>query len=273
MAASWSLVTDDLKSPHGLAFDDEDVLFVAEAERGRISRIDEGRVHAFAETGGKPLGIAFDDSGDIFVAESARHHLLLISVDEAVEVYANQCRGERIVAPQELCFSPEGDILFTDSGRDGKTGSVYRADIDGEVNRVASGLSNPTGMVWSQDATTLYVSETGKRRIISLELDDAGETMVNQQTLVTFDTGEPRALIFDSQGNLYVALHGVGLVLIDDAGETQETMEVGAGEPAGLIFGGLNYDELYVSDVGSGSVFCSQREISGQRPFAGPRSV
>ncbi len=273
MAASWSLVTDDLKSPHGLAFDDEDVLFVVEAERGRICRVDDGRVHAFADTGGKPRGIAFDDSGDLFVAESARHHLLLISVDEAVEVYANQCRGERIVAPQELCFSPEGDILFTDGGRDGKTGSVYRADLDGEVNRLASGLANPTGMVWSQDATTLYVSETGAQRVISLELDEAGQNMVNQQTVVTFDSGEPGALTFDSQGNLYVALRGVGLVLIDDAGDTQETMEVGSGEPAALVFGGLNYDELYVSDVGSGSVFCSQRESSGQRPFAGPRSV
>jgi len=228
MAASWSLVTDDLKSPHGLAFDDEDVLFVAEAERGRICRVDDGRVHAFADTGGKPRGIAFDDSGDLFVAESARHHLLLISVDEAVEVYANQCRGERIVAPQELCFSPEGDILFTDGGRDGKTGSVYRADLDGEVNRLASGLANPTGMVWSQDATTLYVSETGAQRVISLELDEAGQNMVNQQTVVTFDSGEPGALTFDSQGNLYVALRGVGLVLIDDAGDTQETMEVGS---------------------------------------------
>ncbi len=273
MAADWPLVADDLTCPHGLAFDDEDVLFVSEAERGRISRIVDGRPHPFAETGGKPRGIAFDDSGDLFVAESARHHLLLISVDEAVEVYANQCRGERFAAPRELCFSPEGDILFTDSGRDGAGGSVFRADLDGEVNRVASGLSDPTGMVWSQDASTLYVSETGEHRVITLELDDAGENMVNQQTLVTFDEGKPGALAFDSQGNLYVALSGVGLVMVDEAGEAIETMQIGAGQLTGLVFGGLEYDQLYVSDAGSGSVFQSQREVSGQRPFAGPRSV
>lgn len=273
MAASWSLVADDLQSPHGLAFDDEDTLFVAEAGRGRISRIVDGRAQAFASSGGKPLGIAFDDSGDLFVAESARHHLLLISPDEAVEVYANQCKGERFASPQELCFSAEGDVLFTDSGRDGAGGSVYRADLDGEVNRIASGMCAPTGMVWSQDAGTLFISETGENRIITLDLDDEGQDMVNQQTFVTFTEGSPGALLFDSQGQLYVAMQGVGIVILDDAGKSVETLSVGSGQISGMAFGGLDYDELFVSEAGDGSIQRCQREVSGQRPFAGPRSV
>ena len=273
MAGSWTLVAEDLKTPHGLAFDDEDTLFVAEIEGGRIVRIVDDRVQVFAETGGKPRGIAFDDSGDLFVAESARHHLLLISLDEAVEVYANQCRGQRVAAPQELCFSPEGDVLFTDWGREGADGSVYRADLDGEVNHIANGLESPTGMVWSQDASTLFVSETGQNRIVSLDLDDAGENLENQQTLANFENGTPGALMFDSQGSLYVAVQGVGIVILDDAGDVVETLEIGSGRLAGMAFGGLEYDDLYVADTEEGKVYCCHREVSGQRPFAGPRSV
>ena len=273
MAASWSVVANDLQSPHGLAFDDEDTLFVAEAGQGRIRRLRDGHMQTFADTGGRPLGIAFDDSGDLFVAESARHHLLLISLDEAAEVYANQCRGERFVCPQELCFSAEGGSLFTDGGRDGADGSVYHADLDGEVKRIATGLAAPSGMVWSQDASTLYVSETGTGQIVTLELDEAGESMVNQQTFVSFDEGVPGALVFDALGHLYVALQGVGIVIVDDAGQITQTLEIGEGQPKSLAFGGIDYNELFVSEAGSGSVLSCQREVSGQRPFAGPRSV
>ena len=177
------------------------------------------------------------------------------------------------MSPQELCFSAEGDILFTDGGRDGVNGSVYRADLDGEVNRIATGLAAPSGMVWSQDAGTLYVSETGASQIVTLELDEAGENMENQQTFVSFDKGQPGAMVFDAQGHLYVAVQGVGIVVIDDAGQIVETLEAGEGQPTALAFGGIDYNELHVSEAGSGSVLSCHREIAGQRPFAGPRSV
>ena len=81
------LIVENLEQPHGLAFDADDQLFVAEVAAKRVTRITtEGNLSPFADTGGRPMGIAFDDSGDLFVAENGRHHLLLVSPDEAVEV-------------------------------------------------------------------------------------------------------------------------------------------------------------------------------------------
>ena len=71
------------------------------------------------------MGIAFDDSGDLFVAESGRHHLLLVSPDEAVEVYASQCHGRRFSGPRDLCFTHEGGVLFCDTGTGPDRGSLF----------------------------------------------------------------------------------------------------------------------------------------------------
>ena len=173
--AEPDIIVSDLRSPYGIAFDADDVLFVSESGANRIVRVEDGQAQPFAQTGPRPLGIAFDDSGDLFVAESGRHHLILISPDEAVEVYAHSCRGRRFISPRQLCFAPTGDVLFSDSGHEEEgDGSVYRADLDGEVTEVVSGLSAPAGMVLSEDAAVLYVSERGRRRILSLEMDDDG---------------------------------------------------------------------------------------------------
>ena len=68
--AEIEVVARGLQSPYGLAFDADDVLHVSESIAGRVSRLQEGRVVPFAQTGSRPRGIAFDDSGDLFVGES-----------------------------------------------------------------------------------------------------------------------------------------------------------------------------------------------------------
>ena len=272
--AEPEIVVSDLRSPYGVAFDADDVLFVSESGANRIVRIDDGQAQPFAQTGPRPLAIAFDDSGDLFVAESGRHHLILISPDEAVEVYAHSCRGRRFISPRQLCFAPTGDVLFTDSGHDQEgDGSVYRADLDGEVTEIASGLSAPAGMVLSEDAAVLYVSEMGRRRILSLEIDDDGR-LENQQ--VFFELEQERGaedLLFDAHGHLYASSPGAGIVVIDPEGRRQGLIEIPGGEVAGMIFGGLEYDRLFVAEATTGSVYRLPLEVAGQRPFAGPRSI
>ncbi|MEE2657834.1 MAG: SMP-30/gluconolactonase/LRE family protein [Candidatus Latescibacterota bacterium] len=269
----FRLVASDLKSPYGLAFDDEGDLFASETNAGRIIRLTGDHPGPFAESGGRPAGIAFDDSGDLFVAESGRHHLLLISQEETVEVFASQCSGKRFASPTELCFAPGGDILFSDRGKSGDDGCIYRADLDGEVTLIASSLASPAGMVLSDDAALLYVSEAGNDRIVTLEMDEDG-ALSNRETFVELkEAGGPGCLSFDAHGSLYVAQEGVVTVVDPDGNVQQSLSTTGGGRPAGMIFGGLEFNELYISDSVAGTVSSQPLEVSGQRPFAGPRSV
>ncbi|HJP32759.1 MAG: SMP-30/gluconolactonase/LRE family protein [Candidatus Latescibacteria bacterium] len=271
--AEPEVVTSDLKSPYSLAFDADDILFVSEASAARVSVIKEGRAVPFAQTGSRPRGIAFDDSGDLFVAESGRHHLILISPDEAVEVYASSCKGRRFACPEDLCFAPTGDVLFSDAGHGAEEGDgcVYRADLDGEVSEIISGLSSPAGMILSEDAGVLYVSERGRNRIISLEIDDEG-TLENQQVFVDLpDEGSAECLLFDAQGQLYASIPGQGVCVIDPEGKTVATLDLPGTAVAGMAFGGLEFDKLFICE--GEAVYHVDLDVPGQRPFAGPRSV
>lgn len=271
--ADPKVVATGLKNPYGLAFDADDALFVSESGAGRVSRLNDGRISPFANTGANPRGIAFDDSGDLFVAEGGRHHLILVSPDEAVEVYASSCKGKRFASPQELCFAPTGDVLFTDAGHgeDEGDGSVYQADLDGEVSEIVTGLSSPSGMILSEDAGVLYVSERGRHRIVSLEIDDDG-ALVNQQVFAELGDGSAECLLFDAQGRLYASIPGQGVILFDPEGERVGQLEIGSNAAVtGMAFGGLEFDELHVCQ--GDSVIRITCDVPGQRPFAGPRAV
>ena len=271
--AEIEVVARGLQSPYGIAFDDEDVLYVSESGAGRVSRLQDGRWGSFAQTGSRPRGIAFDDSGDLFVAESGRHHLVLISPDMAAEVYASSCRGRRFASPEELCFTPTGDVLFSDAGQGSNEGDgfVYRADLDGEVAEIISGLSSPAGMILSEDAGMLYVSERGHSRILCLEIDDDGNAENQQVFLDLKDGGQAECLLFDKQGQLYASVSGQGILVIDPEGAPVHTIELPGPDVWGMAFGGLEFDQLFVCE--SDTVCRVPIDVPGQRPFAGPRSV
>ncbi len=266
-----------LSTPGGLAFDADEQLFVSETQHGRIRRIGpHGKPILFASTGGKPLGIAFDDSNDLFVAEKGRRHLLLISPDEAVEVYAHQSKGKRFSGPQDLCFGPAGDLIFTDAGdqnTQANNGAIYSVDIDAEAMLLASGLTNPTGLVLSQDASSLFVVEAAHNRVLSLPFQKDG-TLGPAQVFIQFTDGQaPRALLFDDQGRLYIARPGIGLTIADPDGQVTAQIPIPGTEPTAMVFGGPEFDELYLAEASSGSIYRLRTEAPGQRPFAGPRSI
>ena len=272
-------ITEGLKGPHGLAFDSDDLLFVAESRAGRICKVSEaGKVSPFASTGGRPTGIAFDDSGDLFVAENRRRHLLLISPDEAAEVYTGQCHGQRFSGPRDLCFTHEGFVLFTDAAdhktdaADHKTsGTLFRSDLNGEVERVATALGAPMGLVLSDDAVTLFVAEQSSNSVIRLELEEEGPAG-NSEPFVQLQ-GAPWGLALDSQGMLLAAVEGVGVVVVDPEGKVVDTIEIPGARPTGMVFGGLDFDLLFVAEAEGGAIYRVQLEHAGQRPFAGPRSI
>ena len=270
--AEIEVVTRGLQSPYGLAFDADDMMYISESGAGRVSCLKEGRLVPFAQTGSRPRGIAFDDSGDLFVAESGRHHLILISPDVAVEVYASSCKGRRLVSPEELCFSPTGDVLFSDAGHgvDEGDGAVYRANLDGEVTEIISGLSSPAGMILSEDAGVLYVSERGHNRILSLEIDDDGNQQ-EQQVFVELKDGHADCLLFDKEGQLYASVPGQGILVIDPEGTTIRKIDLPSKDVSGMAFGGLEFNILFA--CADDAVYRIPLEVPGQRPFAGPRSV
>ena len=271
------LFAEGLISPGGIAFDDEESLFVAETTRGHIQAISrDGSASPFVNPGGKPEGIGIDDSGDMFVADRGRRHLILVSPDEAIEIYAHQCKGKRFIGPQYLCFSPAGDIVFTDPGNssiDDPCGSIYSADLEGETSQLATGLAGPAGLVVSDDAGSLFVAEASTNRILCFAITDEGG-LEEMEIFLQFEDGAGLgSMLFDTEGMLYVGRTGVGLTLADPEGKIVEEIALPGPEPTGMTFSGLDFDQLFIAEAQSGAIYCLQTRHPGQRPFVGPRSI
>ena len=271
------LFAEGLISPGGIAFDDEESLFVAETTRGHIQTISrDGSASLFVNPGGKPEGIGIDDSGDMFVADRGRRHLILVSPDEAIEIYAHQCKGKRFIGPQYLCFSPAGDIVFTDLGDssvDDPCGSIYSVDLEGETSQLATGLAGPAGLVVSDDAGSLFVAEASANRILCFAITDEGG-LEEMEIFLQFEDGAGLgSMLFDTEGMLYVGRTGVGLTIVDPEDKIVEEIALPGPEPTGMTFSGLDFDQLFIAEAQSGAIYCLQTRHPGQRPFVGPRSI
>lgn len=68
-------------------------------------------------------------------------------------------------APDDLVFDNDGHLLFTDITR----GTLARLQADGSVQVLASGLSEPEGIVVQSSSGRILVAEQGRNRIVAVD--------------------------------------------------------------------------------------------------------
>lgn len=165
---------------------------------GDIARIDpQGKSDTLLNTGGRPLGIAITPAGQMYVADAVKGLLhvnllattpvakpLLTQVDwpttadpiRYADAVAVDVRGHVWITDASRRFGPaqQGGIFETsllDILEHSCTGRLVVVDPQTEVNRVAlSGLCFPNGLVFSADGKSLFVAETGRFRILKVDL-------------------------------------------------------------------------------------------------------
>jgi gluconolactonase len=231
-------------------------LAFVEMYRGRVSVLEDGTVRELAYLGGSPNGLALGPDGRIYVARpegrvgdwmsADPQPPAIVAVDPAdgsIEVVAVEAGGEKLRAPNDLCFGPDGALYFTDPCRvdPGAELSAWICRVDGDGCEVVHALGNvftngigfdPDGeLVWAETWTQRLVSPSGVR--VQLP-DDA----------------YPDGFAFTDDGRCVVAtVSSGGLDLVDwSAGEpTVERLVWGEGvTPVNVAFDG---SILWVTDV------------------------
>jgi sugar lactone lactonase YvrE len=270
------LFAQNLADPNSVAFNNEGTLFITEKSKGCITCCPlKGNQSLFIPTGSQPSGLAFDDSDDFFVAIQGRHHLLLVSPDKEVEVYATKCQGQPFSRPQDMYFSPTGSLLFSTRGLQDTEpqGALYSVDLNGETRKISDNIVSPYGLTIAADAYSLLVAESGRNRIVSMQLAE-DDSLEDKEVFIEFtDGGPPRSLLFDQEGVLYVTREGIGLSRIDPDGKLIDTIPLPGKTPSGMAFGGLDYNELYIAESSTGVIYRLPLTTPGQRPFVGPRAI
>ncbi len=153
---------------------------------------EEKRYEVFAENLGRPLGLAFNPEGELIVADA---YLGLLKLDQQgkAKILLNSVGGELLKYTNNLDIADNGIIYFSDAsskfGAQAYGGSYPASLLDlmehcacgrvfafdpsnGVLIPLVSGLHFANGIALSHDQKSLYVSETGRYRVLKIGLQD-----------------------------------------------------------------------------------------------------
>jgi len=200
----------------GPAFDRDGKLWCVDVPYGRIFHVSPtGKFIQITEYDGEPNGLAIHRDGRIFIADYAHGIMVLDPATEEVRPYLTRVRLERFKAVNDLVFSSNGDLYFTDQGLTGlqdPSGRVFRLREDGKIDCLLDNVPSPNGIALSADERTLYVAVTRANAVWRIPLMPDGMTAKVGNFIQLSGGGGPDGLAVDSQGNLAVAHIGLGVV-------------------------------------------------------------
>ncbi len=134
-------------------------------------------------------------------------------------------------------------------------GALYRLDRDGRVTLMLDDLTISNGLGWSPDGATMYLADSGPRRIYAFRFHQQTGEISDGRVLVTVaeEVGAPDGLTVDGKGDIWVAIYGGGRVQRYSAeGELLEELIVPAAQSTSCAFAGRHLTRLYVTTATEG---------------------
>lgn len=273
------IFASELDFPEGPVLLSDGGLLLVEMGRGCVTRLDSsGRSRSIVAATGRPNGLAVDRYGTIWVAEIEQRAVLRMTQDGSYDVFASSCDGEPFLYPNDLAFSPDGDLYLTDSGilleellpageldpnfRElDYDGRVYRIDVEsGAAELVDRGLEFANGLAFGPDRA-LYVSESLSGNVYRYRASGGHASERRElfgNVLARFEPAQPNGpdgMKFGADGNLYVAVFGQGdVTVLGQSGEVLERLEVDGAMPTNLSFGAPGERRMYVTEAETGTV-------------------
>jgi len=179
----------DHHGPEDVAVGPDGALFVSTHE-GDVLRLTatSSTPEVWAHTGGRPLGLAFGPDDRLWVADGIRG-LLSIGFDRTVRDEVTTFKGDRLGFADDVDVGADGTVYFTDASTKfapSEYGGTYPASLldllehgghgrvyayDGERTRLlAADLQFANGVAVTPDGRGLLVAETGRYRILRIDL-------------------------------------------------------------------------------------------------------
>ena len=146
-------------------------------------------------------------------------------------------------------------------------GALFRLDADFRCRRSGPPLVLANGIAFSPDDRTMYVGDSGTRRIMAFDYDIESGTLSSPRTFARVAApAAPDGSTVDEEGFLWSAQYdGWRLVRYDPEGRVDRVIELPVRQPTSCIFGGEDLDILYVTTARFEQ---SERELESQ-PLAG----
>lgn len=259
----------------GPSFDLAGNLYVVDVPFGRIFRVSPaGDFELVTEYNGQPNGLKIHRDGRIFVADHQNGIMLLDPNTGAVTPHCvHDVDGERFKGVNDLCFSAQGDLYFTDQAQTGlhdPTGAVYRLRADGKLDCLIACVPSPNGIVLNHDETAVYVAVTRDNAVWRMPLlTDGRVSKVGAFIRLSGGTG-PDGMALDASGGLAVAHIGLGCVWVFDAfGEPTYRIVPPEGRAVtNVAYGGPENRHLYFLEADTGCILRAEVDVPGKPMFS-----
>ncbi|WHZ24779.1 MAG: Gluconolactonase [Nitrospira sp.] len=248
-------------------------------EGARLYLKNSGYSGAALFTGKEPgsNGLTFDPQGRLVLCRHGDRQIGRLEENGHITVLADRYDGYKLNSPNDLVFTSNGDLYFTDPpfGLPGAfddlqkapVQGVYRVGKDGTVTRLILDIYAPNGIAFSPDEKTLYVSDVDPKRAAWLAYDVKPDgTVTNGRTF--FDATRwrqdpffgPDGFKLDKHGNLFGTRPG-GLSVIASDGTLLGTIETGL--PTSNVAWGEDGRTLFIT--GGTSVYRIRLTTEGAR--------
>lgn len=243
-AEMWLHVTDNSQCVlEGPAFDrNGDLYFVDVNGRGKVYRVkfSTREIEVIYDDRHSPFAaVKIHKDGRLFLCGLDTGTIVIISSEGALLDIIHTVNNGRRIVPDDMVFDNKGNFYFTSLDSEEATGGVYRVSSDLACLEQVIVLDNANGISLSPDGRSLWVSETHKRVVRFLSLDNEGRVDTKKSGLFPIPEGEPGypdSNQVDSAGNLYQAMfYGARLLVVNDGG--LHIADVVLPEPARKGFG------------------------------------
>jgi gluconolactonase len=212
----------------------------------------EGRLSTYKQPAGRPNGTYFSAQGDLIVCADETNQLWAIAPSGAVSVWVTNYDGKLLNGPNDVWARPDGGIYFTDpyyqrpywkrgpKEQDGE--HVYFLSPDHRhLNRVATDLKQPNGIIGTPDGQRLYVADIGAGKTYRYQIQPDG-TLADKTLFCPMGSD---GMTMDDQENLYLSGHGV--LVFDKSGKRIDHLAVDESWVGNVCFGGQDGRTLFIT--------------------------
>lgn len=266
------------RAPHsfleGPSFDRAGNLYCTDIPYGRIFKITpEGEFDLFFEYDGEPNGLKIHRDGRLFIADHRRGILVLDPVSRTIEPVLERVHTEGFRGCNDLFFSLNGDLYFTDQGQTGlqdPSGRVYCLRANGDLRCLIRNVPSPNGLALNLEENILYLNVTRANAVWRLPFLPNGDVTKVGLFLQLSGGGGPDGLAIDAEGNLAVAHAGFGTVwLFSCIGEPLHRVRSFAGlTTTNLAYGGVDGKTLYITESATGTILTARMPTAGNPMYS-----
>lgn len=198
----------ELSSPHGLAVDSSNNLYIADTGNNELRKITSGGViSTIASKLNNPLAVAVDAHGNVYVADNSDNQIVQINTAGTLSTFA------KITAPLAVAVDASGNVVAADASQ------IWSIASSGAPTSLSKGLTSPAGLIFAADGT-LLIADTGANVIRSLSTSGTLTAIAGTGTAGFSGDGGP-ALSAQLNAPAAVALGPNGSILIADSGNNR----------------------------------------------------